>query len=122
MASIRHPEPETFLPLAPAKYYILVALADGDRHGYAILREVRDLSGGGVRVSASTLYSLLQRLESDGLIREADERPDPALDDARRRYYRLTTLGREVAMAESSRLETVLATARSRRLGRAPAK
>jgi DNA-binding PadR family transcriptional regulator len=118
MARSRRPRAEGFLPLSPARFHVLVALSGGERHGYAILKDVERLSEGKVRFSASTLYSVLDRLEEDGLIEESSVRPDAALDDERRRYYRLTRLGTKVAEAETSRLENVLAALRERRLGR----
>ena len=107
---------DSFLPLTPARFHVLVALAGGEKHGYAILKDVARLSEDKVRFSASTLYSVLERLEEDGLIAESQERPDPALDDERRRYYRLTELGTKVAEAEATRLELILSAARARRL------
>ena len=105
-----------FLPLTPPMLHTLVALADGDKHGYAILKEVDRRTSGAVRLSAGTLYALLSRATNDGLIAETDERPDFALDDERRRYYRLTPLGRRVAVAEIARLESIVEMARDKRL------
>jgi DNA-binding PadR family transcriptional regulator len=99
---------------------ILVALADGDKHGYAIVKEVRRRTDGDVELGASSRYAVLKRLLADGLVIETDERPDPALDDERRRYYRLSRFGRDVAVAELRRLETVLQQARAKRLIPAP--
>jgi DNA-binding PadR family transcriptional regulator len=96
--------------------HTLVALADGDKHGYAILKEIERRTEGAVRLSAGTLYALLSRATSDGLIVETDERPDFALDDERRRYYRLTQLGRRVAAAEIGRLESIVKMARQKKL------
>ena len=93
-------------------FQVLLALADGDKHGYAIIKEVARRTDGRVRLRAGTLYTVLRRFDADGLIAEADERPDPALDDERRRYYRLTDRGRAVARAEAARLEETLAQAR----------
>ena len=92
-------ETESFLPLTPAAFNILLALADGEKHGYAILKEVARRTEDKVRLSAGTLYGNLARLESAGLIAESGERPEIALDDERRRYYKLTKFGREVAVA-----------------------
>src|SRR5262245_9596985 len=108
--------PETFLPLAPSVFHVLLALADGEKHGYAVMKEIRTRTNGGLSLSASTLYGIVKRLVDDELIEESDERPDPALDDERRRYYRLTDLGRAVAVAESRRLEATLGIARAKRL------
>jgi DNA-binding PadR family transcriptional regulator len=94
-------------------FEILVALADGDRHGYSILQDIAARTGGKVRLSPSTLYGAIRRLLEEGLIEELEERPDPAHDDERRRYYRLTAEGRQVAMAEARRLERLLADARA---------
>ena len=94
-------------------FHILVALADQDRHGYSIMQEVDERTGGKVRLSPSTLYSAIKRLLEEGYIEELQERPDPAHDDERRRYYRLTKLGRQAAMEEARQLEKLLADARS---------
>ncbi|MCA1651043.1 MAG: PadR family transcriptional regulator [Acidobacteria bacterium] len=107
-----------FLPLTPPVLHTLVALADGDKHGYAILKEIARRTAGDVRLSAGTLYALVKRATADGLIVESDERPDPALDDERRRYYRLTPLGRRVAAAEIARLESIVEMARAKNLVR----
>jgi DNA-binding PadR family transcriptional regulator len=106
-------EPRTFLPLPRTAFDLLVSLADGDRHGYAMLQDVAERSGGRVRLSPSTLYAVIRRLLEHGLIVETGERPDPAHDDERRRYYRLTPLGRQVARAEARRLEQLIADARA---------
>ena len=102
-----------FLPLSPGRFHVLVALAGGERHGYGILKEVAGQSAGKVRFSTSTLYSVIDRLEEDGLIEESGDRPDPALDDERRRYYRLTTLGAQVLRAEAERLAPMVSAVRS---------
>jgi DNA-binding PadR family transcriptional regulator len=94
-------------------FHILVALADRDRHGYSIMQEVEERTAGAVRLSPSTLYSAIKRLLQEGLIEEIDERPDPAHDDERRRYYRLTRAGRRAAMEEARQLEKLLADARA---------
>ena len=103
-----------YLPLTPAMFQVLLALADGEKHGYAILKEVARRSGGKVTLRAGTLYTVIGRFVDEGLIAESDERPDPALDDERRRYYRLTDRGRAVAMAETERLAETLAQARAK--------
>ena len=97
-------EAEALLPLPPATFHILLALADDDRHGYAIIQEVALRTGGELRLSAGTLYRSIQRMLEDGLIEEMRERPAPEHDDERRRYYRITRLGSSVARAEASRL------------------
>ena len=104
------------MPLTPIVLQVLLALADGDKHGYAIVKEVRRRSDGKVEIGASSLYAVLKRLLADGLVEETDERPDPALDDERRRYYRLTAFGRDVAVTELRRLESLLQQARVKRL------
>ena len=104
------------LPLTPPMLHLLLALADGDKHGYAILKEVARRTRGKVRLGPSTLYGLIKRASGDGLIAEADERPDPALDDERRRYYRLTTRGRRLAVADIERLESLVDLALEKKL------
>jgi DNA-binding PadR family transcriptional regulator len=107
---------DSHLPLAPSVFHVLLALADGEKHGYAVMKEIRTRTGGAISLGASTLYGIVKRLVEDGLIEESSERPDPALDDERRRYYGLTELGRAVAVAESRRLEATLGIARAKRL------
>jgi DNA-binding PadR family transcriptional regulator len=99
--------------LTPAVVYILIALADRDRHGYAIMQEVSARSAGSVRLGPGTLYGAISRMLKDGLIAEAEERPDPELDDSRRRYYRLTERGRRALAAEVKRLGDLVRLARS---------
>ena len=108
--------PDSFLPLTPVAFEILLALADGERHGYGILQEVDRRSGGAVSLHAGTLYRALARLLESEIIEELDEPPDPKNDDERRRYYRLTSRGVAVAKSEVARLEGLLNAARSRRL------
>jgi len=107
------PTPESFLPLHRDTFHILVSLADRDRHGYSVMRDVLERTGGALRFSPSSLYASIRRLLEKGLIEELAERPDPEHDDERRRYYRLTPLGRAVAMAEARRLERLLSDARA---------
>lgn len=107
---------DAFLPLTPVAFEILLALGDGEQHGYSIMREVERRSGGSLRLHAGTLYRALARLLESGLIEELDERPDPDHDDQRRRYYRLSPLGIAVARAEAQRLAGQLAAARASRL------
>jgi len=102
------PRPESFLPLKPHWFHVLLSLADQDQHGYGIMLEVLDRTGGKVRLWPATLYGTLKRLIDAELIEESDERPAPELDDARRRYYRLTRLGRRVLAAECGRLEDLV--------------
>lgn len=108
--------PESHLPLAPATFQILLSLVDGDRHGYAIMKEVTERTEGTVRLGAGTLYGALKRLSEGGLVEEVGDRVDPQLDDQRRRYYRLTSFGRRVARAEAQRLEAMVRAARRKRL------
>ena len=102
-----------FLPLPAATFHILMAVSEEDRHGYAILLEVEQRTHGEVRLSAGTLYRSIQRMLEQGLLLETRERPAPELDDDRRRYYRITSLGRAVARAETNRLSTLLRLARA---------
>jgi DNA-binding PadR family transcriptional regulator len=110
------PQPETFLPLPAASFYILMALAGEDRHGYAIIQDVAARTAGEVKLSAGTLYRSIQRMLEQGLIRETRERPAAELDDERRRYYRITPLGAAVARAEAARLTKLVQLARIRGL------
>ena len=110
------PDAETNPPLTPAMFHVLLALAGDDLHGYAILKEVELRTAGEVRLSTGTLYGIIKRLLNDGLISELRQRPAAAEDDERRRYYRLTPKGRDLAAAEAERLEKVVALARARRL------
>lgn len=108
--------PESFLPLPAATFQILLALADDERHGYAIMKEVADRSDGTVRLGPGTLYGTLKRLLDAGLVEEVGERADPDAGDERRRYYRLTRLGIAVARAEAKRLEGLVRAARRKKL------
>lgn len=94
-------------------FHVLLALAEDDRHGYAILKAIRDRTGGQVDLSTGTLYTMIKRLLDDGLVVESRQRPAAAADDERRRYYRLTDFGRRVLEAESARLQSMVAAARS---------
>jgi DNA-binding PadR family transcriptional regulator len=105
--------PEGLLPLPPATFHILMALAGEDLHGYAIIQEVAARTNGDVRLSAGTLYRSVQRMLDQGLIEETDERPAPEEDDERRRYYRITTFGTAVARAEARRLAELVRLARA---------
>ena len=108
--------PEEFLPLTPAMFHILLALADKERHGYHIMREVDERTNGNVKLGPGTLYGSIKRMMADGLVEELEERPDPELDDERRRYYRLTDFGFRVASAEAQRLEQMVRSARAKKL------
>ena len=110
----RLPEPEGYLPLTPAVLDIMVALGDEELHGYAIMLEVRRRTAGKRRLAPGTLYRSLKQMEERGWVVEAEERPDPSRDDERRRYYRLTDLGRRIALAEVERLEGLVDAARSK--------
>jgi DNA-binding PadR family transcriptional regulator len=105
-----------FLPLPTAVFHILVALADRDRHGYSIMQDVGTRTDGKVVLSAGTLYTAIRRMLEQGLIDELRESPDPDSGDERRRYYRLTQLGRDVAVAEARRLSSMLEHARATKL------
>jgi DNA-binding PadR family transcriptional regulator len=107
------PDLDAFLPLPTAVFHILVALADRDRHGYSIMQDVAQRTDGKVRLSAGTLYSAIRRMLEQGLIEELRTSPDPSNDDERRRYYRLTDLGRAAAAAEARRLNELLSQARA---------
>ena len=105
-------DPDQEIPLTPAVFHILLALADGEKHGYAIMKEVESVTDGAVRMGPGTLYGSIKRMLKAGMIRESDERPDPELDDARRRYYELTGYGRRVLEAEAQRLAQAVRGAR----------
>lgn len=109
-------DPEKMLPLTPAVFHIMLALADGERHGYSIMQEIAAQTHGKLRIGPTTLYRSIKHMLEVGLIVESDERPDPTLDDERRRYYRLTDLGRRATVAEMQRLEQSLAIAHSKTL------
>jgi DNA-binding PadR family transcriptional regulator len=109
-------DPRSLLPLTPAVLHILLALVDGERHGYGIMQEVAARTGGTIRMGPGTLYGSIKRMMADGLIEESGERPDPAMDDERRRYYRLTGFGRRVVRAEVERLEQVVRLAREKQV------
>jgi DNA-binding PadR family transcriptional regulator len=106
----------TFLPLPPTTFHILLAVALADRHGYAIMQDVERRTGGDLRLSAGTLYRTIQRLLDQGLIHETHDRPAPELDDERRRYYRITPIGTEVAQAEAQRMTDLVSMARAQGL------
>ena len=108
--------PENLIPLTPRVFHILLALVDAEQHGYKIMKEVEMRSEGKVRIGPGTLYEAIQRLVKNRLIEESNERPDAELDDQRRRYYRLTRLGRGVLAAESERLAALVGFARTKDL------
>jgi len=116
MTERRRDDVDVLLPLQPATFHILVALADDDRHGYAIIQDVAARTNGAIRLSAGTLYRSIQRMLEDGIIVETRDRPSPEDDDERRRYYRITPLGTAVARAEAARLADLVRMARARGL------
>ena len=108
--------PEDLIPLTPRVFHILLALVDEEQHGYRIMKEIETRSDGKVRIGPGTLYEAIQRLVKNGVIEESSERPDAEMDDQRRRYYRLTQLGRGVLAAESDRLAALVGFARTKNL------
>lgn len=112
--------PDAWLPLTQPAFHVLLALVDGEKHGYAILKEIRRRTDNRLKPNVSTLYGVLQRLEKSGLIRESAERPDPALDDERRRYFAVSDLGRQVLEAELARFSDALDMARAKNLQPGP--
>ena len=118
--SLKDSQPDSFLPLPAATFHILMAVAEEDRHGYAIIQDVATWTGGELKLSAGTLYRSIQRMLEQGLIVETRERPAPELDDERRRYYRITPLGAAVAKAEATRMAKLVKLARG--MGFAPEK
>jgi DNA-binding PadR family transcriptional regulator len=101
-------------PLTPAVFHILLALVGGDKHGYGIMKDVESQTAGRLKLGPGTLYGTIKRLLSASLIVEVDERPDPELDDERRRYYRLTALGRQSVQLESQRLQQAVKAAQQK--------
>ena len=112
----RAKDPGDLLPLTPPVFHILVALSDGELHGYAIMRQVAEDTDGALQLGPGTLYGCLQRMLAADLIEESDWRPDPQLDDERRRYYRISNFGTRVVRAEAKRLAAAVTAARARRL------
>jgi DNA-binding PadR family transcriptional regulator len=104
MSDTKRPSPETLLPLSVPVFQILLSLAEKDRHGYGIIGDIRRRSRDEVVLSTSTLYGAIKRMMRDGLVDRSDMRPDPELDDERRRYYRITDFGKEVAASEAQRI------------------
>jgi DNA-binding PadR family transcriptional regulator len=109
-------DPQGQVSLSPPEFQILLALADGEKHGYAIMQEVQTRIAGRTRLGPGTLYGAIKRMLGGGLVEETEERPDPQLDDQRRRYYRLTDAGRRLAVAEAERLAELVRTARDKQL------
>src|ERR1035437_8204953 len=113
---MRAKAPQDLLPLTPPVFHILLALSEGERHGYAIMQEVAADTGGSLQLGPGPLYGCLKRMLSARLVEESDERPDPDLDDERRRYYRITDLGAGTLRAEAERLASAVSAARAKRL------
>src|SRR5215467_3821863 len=109
--------PQDLLPLTPPVFHILLALAGEERHGYGIMQDVARQTDGVLQLGPGTLYGCLKRMLAAGLVEESEERPDPALDDERRRYYRMTPLGKRVVRAEAKRLAGAVTVAMSRLAG-----
>src|SRR5437016_5150605 len=109
--------PQELLPLTPPVFHILLALADEERHGYGIMQDVARQTGDALQLGPGTLYGCLKRMLAAGLVEESVERPDPALDDERRRYYRMTILGKRVVRAEAQRLAGAVTAAKARLAG-----
>jgi DNA-binding PadR family transcriptional regulator len=108
MSKPKHPAPQELLPLAPAVFHMLLALGEGERHGYALKREIAHRTGGKLTLGPGVLYGSINKMLEQGLIVESDERPDAHLDDERRRYYRITDFGRLVAQAEAARMRELV--------------
>jgi DNA-binding PadR family transcriptional regulator len=113
----KSPTSQQLLPLTPPVFHILLALADEDRHGYGIMQDVARQTTGALQLGPGTLYGCLKRMLAAGLVEEAGERPDPALDDERRRYYRMTASGKRAARAEAQRLAGAVTVAMTRLAG-----
>jgi DNA-binding PadR family transcriptional regulator len=109
-------DPRDLLPLTPAMFHVLVAMADEDRHGYALIKDVAMRTSGRVELGTGTLYGILKRLLAEGLAVESNRRPPAHADDERRRYYRLTEFGRRVVAVETERLEAMVSAARATRM------
>jgi DNA-binding PadR family transcriptional regulator len=106
--------PGTQTPLSSAVFHILLSLGDGERHGYALKREIAERTSGKLKLGPGVLYGSINKMLELGLIEESDERPDPHLDDERRRYYRITAYGRKVAQAEAARMRELVRLAAAR--------
>jgi DNA-binding PadR family transcriptional regulator len=121
MSKSHKPAADDLTPLPPAVFHILISLADGERHGYALKREIAQRTAGKIRLGPGVLYGSIAKMLDQGLIEESDERPDPHLDDERRRYYKLTPFGRRVAHAEAARMRDLVNLATTRLGAREPA-
>jgi DNA-binding PadR family transcriptional regulator len=113
----KHQSPQEVLPLTPPVFHILLALAEEERHGYGIMRDVAQQTDGALQLGPGTLYGCLKRMLAAGLVEESGERPDPAIDDERRRYYRMTALGKRMVRAEAQRLAGAVTVAMARLAG-----
>jgi DNA-binding PadR family transcriptional regulator len=113
----KHQSPQELLPLTPPVFHILLALAEEERHGYGIMRDVAQQTDGALQLGPGTLYGCLKRMLAAGLVEESGERPDPAIDDERRRYYRMTALGKRTVRAEAQRLAGAVTVAMARLAG-----
>jgi len=113
----RPTSPNELLPLTPPVFHILLALADEERHGYGIMQDVARQTDDALQLGPGTLYGCLKRMLAAGLVEESDERPDPTLDDERRRYYRMTALGKRVVLAEAQRLTSAVMAAKTKLAG-----
>src|SRR5580658_5008539 len=116
MTKSQTPTPQSLLPLTPPVFHILLALAEEERHGYGIMQDVAWQTNDALQLGPGTLYGCLKRMLAAGLVEESDERPDPAMDDERRRYYRMTGLGQTVVRAEAQRLSDAVSAAKARHL------
>ena len=117
MPDTKRLDPDSLLPLPAAVFHILLSLGEGERHGYALKREIARRTDDRLTLGAGVLYGAINKMLAQGLIEESDERPDPHLDDERRRYYRITAFGRRVAQAEAARMQELVQLA-SARFGR----
>lgn len=111
-----HEEVQKLLPLTPTVFHMLLALADGEKHGYGIMQAVEAETQGQMQIRIGSLYGSIQRMIEAGLIEETNERPDPALDDERRRYYGLTEFGRRVLSAEAARIAQAMRVIRGKQI------
>jgi len=116
MSAATNPNPEELLPLTPAVFHILLVLAGEPQHGYAVMKAVDQLTQGQIKMGPGTFYGSIKRMLKAGLIEESGERPDPVLDDERRRYYRLTPFGQQVLRAETERLARLVRLAEKKHL------
>jgi DNA-binding PadR family transcriptional regulator len=121
MSNTNRSKPEDLLPLPAPVFHILLSLAEGERHGYALKREIAARTGGTLRLGPGVLYGSIAKMIDQGLIEESDDRPDPHLDDERRRYYRVTAFGRKVGHAEAARMRDLVRLAAAKFGTREPA-